>query len=225
MSTQHDTVLNAEGIAKSYDRGHRAVLEDITLDVHRHEVIAIVGPSGAGKSTLLNVLGLLDTPDAGAYTLMGTDTRAAGTSLDVLRGRHIGFVFQDSHMLPSRTCAENVALALPPTSVPSNDRSSRVDRALSAVGLSHIAGARASTLSGGERQRAALARAVVKEPDLVLADEPTGNLDPENSGVVVDLLRREAARGAGIVIITHDHHLAAECDRTLVLSHGRLEPA
>ncbi|MER7760832.1 ABC transporter ATP-binding protein [Streptomyces sp. NPDC097619] len=201
-------------------------LSDCDLTVARGEFLTVTGPSGSGKSSFLNLVGLLDVPTSGCCLFDGIDTRGLrDRERAALRGRRIGFVFQSFHLLPRRTALENVALALLYTGVPQRERAARAARTLKRVGLGHRAGATPARLSGGERQRVAIARALVGRPDLLLCDEPTGNLDSVSAGVVLELLAELHADGMTVVLITHDPAVAARGTRTAVLRDGRLLPA
>jgi putative ABC transport system ATP-binding protein len=199
-------------------------LRAVDLDVPKGEYLAVMGPSGAGKSTLLNILGLLDRPTTGSYRLSGRDTGVlASKDRARLRGAAVGFVFQAFHLLPRRTVWENVSLGMAYSNVDRSSRPERVDVALESVGLTHRARFRPLSLSGGERQRTALARAIVGQPELLLADEPTGNLDRETSGDVLKVVDGLNRSGLTVVVITHDVDVAARASRTLLLNDGRLE--
>lgn len=199
-------------------------LHDVDLTVEPGDYISIVGPSGSGKSTMLNILGLLDRPSVGECMLNGVSTgRLGDDERATLRGSTIGFVFQAFHLLPHRTVLDNVLLATLYNGVPRAERESRAREALERVGLGHRMGFSPSTLSGGERQRVAVARAVVASPSLLLADEPTGNLDAKTSSEVMGLfesLRED--RGLAVVVITHDQHVADRADRAIRINDGRL---
>jgi putative ABC transport system ATP-binding protein len=198
-------------------------LRCIDLTIDRHEFIAVTGVSGSGKSTLLNVLGLLDRPTEGRYRIADREVgslRARET--DQLRRSTFGFVFQSSHLLGDRTVAANVALPLQIGRVRVADRAARVADALVRVGLRHRAQARARDLSGGERQRAAIARALVGRPQIILADEPTGNLDEKNTDRVMTLLDDLHRKGLTIVMITHDPVIAGKAPRRIRLADGYL---
>lgn len=192
---------------------------DLTLAVG--ERVALVGPSGSGKSSLLNLIGLLDRPTTGRYELFGTDAGALSErSRSRLRGEAIGFVFQSFHLLPDRSALDNVMTGMLYGPVPPAERGRRAERALARVGLGHRRDARCSTLSGGERQRVAIARAVCHEPRLLLADEPTGNLDRASGAHVLALLDDLAAPDGIQIVVTHDPVVAARFDRVIELVDG-----
>jgi putative ABC transport system ATP-binding protein len=199
-------------------------LRGISLTIGDGELISIMGASGSGKSTLLNILGCLDRPSAGSYLLDGID--AGGLDADAraaLRNARIGFVFQSFNLLPRTTARDNVALPLLYGDVPLAEHRDRADAALEAVGVRPLADRTPTQLSGGQQQRVAIARALVTRPRLVLADEPTGNLDSATSGEIVALLRDLNRRyGLTIVVVTHEHHVAAATDRVVVLRDGRV---
>ncbi|XVX18635.1 ABC transporter ATP-binding protein [Actinomycetota bacterium] len=198
-------------------------LDGVDLELGQGEYLAVQGPSGAGKSTLLNVIGLLDRPSAGAYDVNGRATAALSErDRDRLRSSMFGFVFQSSHMLPGRTVAANVALALQIQGIEHARRAERVEDALRSVGLLSRANAPTFQLSGGERQRAAIARAIVGCPRVLLADEPTGNLDHANATDVIALMRSVVTEGISVVVITHDDRVAQSADRTVQLIDGRV---
>ncbi|MFF1833631.1 ABC transporter ATP-binding protein [Streptomyces sp. NPDC058231] len=198
-------------------------LRPVELEVERGEFLAVVGPSGSGKSTFLNLLGLLDRPTSGTYELGGIDVAGLGErQRTAVRGHRIGFVFQSFQLLPYRTATENVELA---QLYVGRDAASRRDRAVEAlgrVGLDHRLDALPPTLSGGERQRVAIARALVNRPQLLLCDEPTGNLDSHTSEIIMELFDELHRSGQTIVIITHDPTVAARAQRTLVMRDGVL---
>lgn len=198
-------------------------LKSINLRVEAGDYLSIVGPSGSGKSTMLNVLGLLDRPSVGEYYLDGTLTAIADEDeRAALRARKIGFVFQAFHLLPHRTVLDNVLLATLYSGVPRGEREQRARDALERVGLGHRVNFKPTTLSGGEQQRVAVARAVVAQPTLLLADEPTGNLDLKTSGEVMGLFEELNRDGLTLVIITHDDAIAARAGRRIHINDGHL---
>jgi lipoprotein-releasing system ATP-binding protein len=218
--------VEVEGLVKSYqvDSGPITVLRDLNLSIERGEMLAIVGASGVGKSTLLHVLGGLDAFDAGRVTVGDFAIHAMNDEARVaFRNQHIGFVFQFHHLLPEFTAQENVEMPLYLGGRPKAERRERATAQLARVGLSDRADHRPGALSGGEQQRVAVARAIVPHPALLLADEPTGNLDEATAHEVHTLLRdMHRERGLTSVIVTHNPVLAAACDRTLRLEGGRL---
>jgi putative ABC transport system ATP-binding protein len=215
-------MLSIDGLTRRF--GSRSVLDALALEVRAGEYVAIIGESGSGKSTLLNLIAGLDRPDAGRVAIDGTDLAAlddAGRTL--ARRRKLGFVFQSFHILPHLTVEQNVELPLVLVGAQRDERLDRVKELLGAVGLGDRGQSMPRELSGGELQRVAVARALVHRPALVLADEPTGNLDPDTAGTVLDLLGREIrSRGAGGVLVTHSEAAARSADRIVVLDHGRL---
>ena len=221
-------MLRIEGLSKSFGGARpRAVLRAIDLDLARGEYIAIMGESGSGKSTLLNLIAGLDLPDAGSIVLDGVEVTALDdTARTLLRRSHIGFVFQAFHLLPHLTVAQNVALPLSLNRAPREKTNARVGEMLAAVGLAAAATVYPRELSGGEMQRVAIARALVHRPALLLADEPTGNLD-EHTAEELHALLKEMHREHGLtsIIATHNSALASACDRVLRLEGGRLRPA
>lgn len=201
-------------------------LRDVNLEIGRGESVAIVGPSGSGKSTLLHVLGLLDQATSGRYDLDGVDVAGMGDSQrSGLRGRSIGFVFQDFHLLRHRTVTENVMIALLYNRSPRRERRERAVAALERVGLDHRKNVTPDTLSGGERQRAAIARAVVSEPVLLLADEPTGNLDSATGESVLEAFETLRSDGITIVVATHDDAVSGVAGRRVRIVDGVLSEA
>jgi len=218
-------LILAQGLSKTYHSGERSVtaLQGIDLEVKEGEFISVVGASGSGKSTLLHILGCLERPSTGRFWFDGTDILAAGDeSLSALRARRIGFVFQMFNLLEDLDLYENVELPFHYGPAPPPDLERRVTAALERVGLSHRQRHRPSQLSGGEMQRAAIARALVTDPRLVLADEPTGNLDSTSSGGVMALFREMHQRGATVVLVTHDPAVAQMAQRVVHLHDGQL---
>jgi lipoprotein-releasing system ATP-binding protein len=220
-----DPVLAARGIVKGYRSGERTleVLTGLDFDVAAGESVAIVGDSGVGKSTLLHILGGLDVPDAGAVAFQGRQTvTARGGDLAEYRNRRVGFIFQFHHLLPEFTALENVEMPFRIGRRP-GDPSGPAREMLMRLGLADRLTHRPSALSGGEQQRVAIARAVAPGPAIVLADEPTGNLDPATGASVFELLRElQRERGFGLVVATHSGRVAHGCDRMLRLTEGRL---
>ena len=215
-------VLTVTAVGKSY--GARAVLADVSFSVAAGERIALTGPSGSGKTTLLNCLGGVDRPDTGTIALHGERIDALPSDgLARLRRERVGTVFQFFHLLATLTAAENVELPLQLTRVPAPERAARVAAALTRVGLTARAAALPAQLSGGEQQRVAIARALVHRPALILADEPTGNLDTRNAAAVFDIFARLAAEeGRAILVVTHDAELAKRANRRIHLVDGRI---
>jgi putative ABC transport system ATP-binding protein len=217
-------VIQLRGICKSYARpseGALQVLKNIDLDINDGEYVAIVGPSGSGKSTLMNILGLLDTPDSGEYTLSGEAVAGlSSTKLAKLRNSKIGFVFQQFHLLPRTTAIENVEIPLIYSNADNPEE--RAVEALKKVGLGERLKHTPEELSGGQQQRVAIARALVTDPDLILADEPTGNLDKASGEDLMDLFEKLNDDGRTIVVITHDENLARRAKRVVRIDDGRL---
>jgi putative ABC transport system ATP-binding protein len=217
-------VIELRGLARTYPGSPPVrALRPADLVIEAGDYVAVTGPSGSGKSTLLHLLGLLDTPTEGSYLLDGLNTSTLDDKdRSALRGRRIGFVFQAFHLMPYRTALENVLLAELYNSTPRHNRLSVAIAALEAVGLGHRMDALPVTLSGGECQRVAIARALVNRPSLVLCDEPTGNLDSQNAGAVMELLDQLNSDGFTIVVITHDAGVAGHTSRTIAISDGVL---
>jgi lipoprotein-releasing system ATP-binding protein len=225
-----ESVLRLEGINKSYPSadGKLTVLSDIALELTAGACVALLGPSGSGKSTLLHIAGLLDRPDAGSVTVLGEEaTHLKDRARTRLRRTQIGFVYQFHHLLGELSAAENVAVPLRLQGVGAGQAEARGKELLERLGLGERASHRPGTLSGGERQRVAIARALAARPGIVLADEPTGNLDPQTSQTVADLLIALAReQGAGLLVATHDMALARQMDQSLHLAASHhLTPA
>ncbi|MER6002671.1 ABC transporter ATP-binding protein [Nonomuraea angiospora] len=219
-----EPVILLDGLTKEFpaDPPVRA-LSAVTLRVEKSDYVAIVGPSGSGKSTLLNTLGLLDRPTSGSYRLDGIETTTLKDGArTTIRGSRIGFVFQSFHLLPHRSVLENVMLAEVYGAAPRAGRRKRALRALERVRLSHRVGFLPGRLSGGERQRAAIARALMGEPSLLLCDEPTGNLDSRNTDAVLDLFDELRAQGMTIVVITHETDVSDRAARRVRITDGVL---
>ncbi len=219
-------VIDVRGVHRIYDSGGvpTHALRGVTLQVQRGEFLCIMGPSGSGKSTLMNILGCLDTPTSGTYLLEGLDvSKLDDDELARIRATRIGFVFQSFNLLPRSTVMRNVMLPLLYTDVPRADRERRACEALGAVGLpAEYYDHRSNELSGGQMQRVAIARALVNDPALVLADEPTGNLDSATSEVVMRTFLKMREAGKTVVLITHDAEVATWADRCVHIRDGRL---
>lgn len=218
-------MIELEGVTRTYVLGDQPVhaLDGVTERIEAGEYVAIMGPSGSGKSTLLNIIGCLDRPSEGSCRIDGIDVgRLSEDELSALRRHKIGFVFQTFHLVARLSAAENVAFPMLFAGVPRAERALRVVRALEAVGLVQRANHRPSELSGGERQRVAIARATVMSPQILLADEPTGNLDSAAGAQVMELLERMQAGGLTLVVVTHDPGIAGRAQRVLWMKDGRI---
>jgi putative ABC transport system ATP-binding protein len=219
-------ILSLRDVRKTYATGNLevAALKGISMDVHEGEYVAVMGPSGSGKSTLMHILGCLDVPTSGEYELAGTDvSQMTETELAEVRNRRIGFVFQGFNLLPSMTAWRNVELPLIYAGVPRDERRPRALAALERVGLGDRVEHRPGELSGGQQQRVAVARALVTEPALILADEPTGNLDTTSSRDVLALFAELHDAGRTIMLITHEPEVAAAAQRTVRIRDGLIE--
>ena len=218
-------IIELDGIRKTYRSGalEFEALCGIDTAIHEGEYVAVVGPSGSGKSTLMNIVGCLDNPTKGTYRLAGEDvSEMTESQLADVRNRRIGFVFQQFNLLSSVSAWRNVELPLIYAGVHRHERLERAIRALERVGLGDRVDNRPGELSGGQQQRVAFARALVTEPAMILADEPTGNLDSRSTADVLDLLDELHATGRTIVLITHEHDVAARAERNLVISDGQI---
>jgi putative ABC transport system ATP-binding protein len=215
--------IELEGVTKSFDGGRVRALVDVGFRVERGEVVGVVGPSGCGKSTLLNLIGALDRPDTGRIEVAGERLDAL-SDLHVYRARVVGFVFQLHNLIPTLTAAENVQMPMIGLGVPRRDRVARAAELIRQVGLEGRAGSAPATLSGGERQRVAIARALANDPPVLLADEPTGALDPMTGSQILDVLRRlRDERGTTILLVTNDDLAARAVDRVMRIAAGRIE--
>ncbi|MBI2515298.1 MAG: ABC transporter ATP-binding protein [Opitutae bacterium] len=225
MTTDNSSLIKLEGVTKVFltDEVETHALSGIHMDIRKGEYVSIAGPSGCGKSTLLSILGLLDTPSDGTYYLNGRPVH--GLTLPErarIRNREIGFIFQSFNLIGDLTVYENVELPLTYRGMPANERKQRVTEALEKVGMGHRAKHLPSQLSGGQQQRVAVARALAGSPAVLLADEPTGNLDSKNGDAVMELLRALHRSGSTIVMVTHDARFAKNADRTIHVFDGRV---
>jgi putative ABC transport system ATP-binding protein len=219
-------LIQLEGVAKTYDSGENAVqaLRGIDVAVQRGEFAAIIGPSGSGKSTLMHILGCLDTPTSGKYWLDGEDVaEMSNRQLARVRNQKIGFVFQTFNLLPRATILKNVELPLLYAGLGSSDRRERAMEALKRVGIDNRSKHRPNELSGGQRQRVAIARALVNSPSLILADEPTGNLDQKTGWEIINIFQELAANDETIVLVTHDPAIAATTGRRIKIVDGLID--
>lgn len=219
-------LIELSGIERRFQLGDTTVnaLAGLNLQIAAGEYVAVMGPSGSGKSTLLNLLGLLDRPNEGTYKLEGRDvTTLSPDEQATVRSTRIGFVFQSFHLVPRLTAAENIALPMTLAGIPAAERNQRVARALRDFGLENRADHKPDELSGGQRQRVAIARATIMQPALILADEPTGNLDRHTGEEVVNLLEALNAHGVTLIVVTHDPGMGARARRQLVMEDGRLK--
>ncbi|OGU35289.1 MAG: macrolide ABC transporter ATP-binding protein [Gemmatimonadetes bacterium RIFCSPLOWO2_12_FULL_68_9] len=216
-------LIRVQGLTRDYDMGSETVraLRGVDLAIHRNEYVAIMGPSGSGKSTLMNLLGCLDTPTSGEYWLNGTEvSRMADDELARVRNREIGFVFQTFNLLPRATALHNVELPLIYAGVKASERRRRAAHALARVGLQDRMHHKPNELSGGQRQRVAIARALVNDPSILLADEPTGNLDSATSAEIMDVFASLYAQGQNVIMVTHEAEIAAHARRVVTLRDG-----
>jgi putative ABC transport system ATP-binding protein len=218
-------MIDLHGIVKRYVLGEETVLALAGVDLHigRNEYVALIGPSGSGKSTLMNLLGCLDSPSEGSYILNGRDTSSLSEDeLAAVRNREIGFVFQSFHLLPRQTALQNVMQPLVYRRMPPLERRRLAIEALTKVGLGDRLDHRPNQLSGGQRQRVAVARALVGQPSILLADEPTGNLDSRTSAEIMALFDALHAQGQTVIVVTHEPDIAAHCRRTIRVFDGRI---
>ncbi len=221
-----EALISLKNLVKNYRIGTIDVLalQSVNLEINKNEYVAIMGPSGSGKSTLMNIIGCLDTPTSGSYVLNGKDVSTMDDdSLAEIRNKEIGFVFQTFNLLPRYSALDNVTLPLIYAGVSKADRVERAERALAHVGLTDRSHHKPNELSGGQRQRVAVARALVGNPSLILADEPTGNLDSKTSIEVMALLREIHSKGNTIVLVTHEEDIARYAHRIVRLRDGKVE--
>ena len=219
-------LIRIRDLAREYQMGEERILalQSVTLDIRRNEYVAIMGPSGSGKSTMMNLLGCLDTPTGGEYWLNGQEvSRLSDDELAHVRNREIGFVFQTFNLLPRATALHNVELPLVYAGARGRERRERAAAALARVGLEHRMEHRPNELSGGQRQRVAIARALVNNPSILLADEPTGNLDSVTSEEIMRVFGDLHAAGQTVIMVTHEPDIAAHAERVVVLRDGRVE--
>ena len=219
-------LIHARSLRKTYQIGDQVVhaLDGLDLDIARNEYVALMGPSGSGKSTLMNMLGCLDSPTSGRYVLNGQDVSALDDdALADIRNREIGFVFQTFNLLPRYSALENVALPMIYAGIPREQRETRASEVLTQVGLADRMDHKPNELSGGQRQRVAVARALVMNPSIILADEPTGNLDTTTSHEVMELFSEIQQAGNTVILVTHEEDIAACAHRTVRLRDGKIE--
>jgi putative ABC transport system ATP-binding protein len=224
--TEQHPILKLRGITRDFKLGSQTVhvLKGIDLDIFKNQYVALMGPSGSGKSTLMNLLGCLDTPTAGSYELNGNDvSRMGDNELAEIRNHEIGFVFQTFNLLPRSTALENVALPLIYAGLGKEEREARAAEVLTQVGLADRMDHRPNQLSGGQRQRVAVARALVNNPALILADEPTGNLDSKTSVEIMKLFDDIQAAGNTVVLVTHEEDIAQHAKRVIRLVDGEID--
>ena len=219
-------IIHLENILKSYFLGKQElpVLKGISLDIYKNEYVALMGPSGSGKSTLMNILGCLDSPTGGSYVLNGKDvSRMPDDDLAAVRNKEIGFVFQQFNLLPRLTAAENVALPLIYSGIPKKERIERSEAVLAKVKLVDRMHHKPNELSGGQCQRVAIARALINDPAIILADEPTGNLDSKTSYEIMDILGKIHADGNTVILVTHEEDISMFARRIIRLKDGLVE--
>jgi putative ABC transport system ATP-binding protein len=227
VESANHVLIRVENLIKTYEMGEAAAvqaLRGVDLQIARSEYVAIMGPSGSGKSTLMNLIGCLDTPTAGRYWLNGQlVSELDDDQLAFIRNREIGFVFQTFNLLPRATALHNVELPLIYNGTPAAERREQAGEALAAVDMVERMNHRPNELSGGERQRVAIARALVNRPSLILADEPTGNLDTQTSGEIMALFDRLVDQGNTIILVTHERDIAAHAERIIHIRDGQVE--
>ena len=218
-------MIHLENLCRHFKVGNQIVraLDEVDLDINKNEYVSIMGVSGSGKSTLLNILGLLDTPTSGSYVLSGVSTsKMNDDEMAHIRSTKIGFIFQSFHLIPRLTAAENVEMPMVLSGLNPKERKEKVDTALARVSLTDRSDHRPEQLSGGQRQRVAIARSIVMEPDVLLADEPTGNLDSMSSKEIIKLIEELNKGGLTLILVTHDTDLGLRSDRLIELLDGKI---
>ena len=218
-------MINLENLCRHFEVGNQVVraLDEVDLVINKKEYVSIMGVSGSGKSTLLNILGLLDTPTSGDYVLSGINTsKMNDDEMAHIRSTKIGFVFQSFHLIPRLTAAENVEMPMVLSGLNPEERQEKVDNALARVSLTDRSDHRPEQLSGGQRQRVAIARSIVMEPDVLLADEPTGNLDSSSSKEIIKLIEELNQGGLTLIVVTHDKEMGRRSDRLIELLDGKI---
>ena len=218
-------MIHLENLCRHFEVGNQIVraLDEVDLEIDKNEYVSIMGVSGSGKSTLLNILGLLDTPTSGSYVLSGVSTsKMNDDEMAHIRSTKIGFIFQSFHLIPRLTAAENVEMPMVISGLNPKERKEKVDNALARVSLTDRSDHRPEQLSGGQRQRVAIARSIVMEPDVLLADEPTGNLDSISSKEIIKLIEELNKGGLTLILVTHDTDLGLRSDRLIELLDGKI---
>ena len=218
-------MIHLENLCRHFEVGNQIVraLDEVDLEINKKEYVSIMGVSGSGKSTLLNILGLLDTPTSGSYVLSGVNTsKMNDDEMAHIRSTKIGFIFQSFHLIPRLTAAENVEMPMVLSGLNSKDRKKKVDNALARVNLTDRSDHRPEQLSGGQRQRVAIARSIVMEPDVLLADEPTGNLDSTSSKEIIKLIEELNKDGLTLIVVTHDTDIGSRSERLIDLLDGKI---
>ena len=218
-------MIHLENLCRHFEVGNQIVraLAEVDLEINKKEYVSIMGVSGSGKSTLLNILGLLDTPTSGSYVLSGVSTSTMNDDeMAHIRSTKIGFIFQSFHLIPRLTAAENVEMPMVLSGLNSKDRKKKVDNALARVNLTDRSDHRPEQLSGGQRQRVAIARSIVMEPDVLLADEPTGNLDSTSSKEIIKLIEELNKGGLTLIVVTHDTDIGSRSERLIELLDGKI---
>ncbi len=218
-------MIHLENLCRHFEVGNQIVraLDEVDLEINKKEYVSIMGVSGSGKSTLLNILGLLDTPTSGSYVLSGVSTSTMNDDeMAHIRSTKIGFIFQSFHLIPRLTAAENVEMPMVLSGLNSKERKKKVDNALARVNLSDRSDHRPEQLSGGQRQRVAIARSIVMEPDVLLADEPTGNLDSTSSKEIIKLIEELNKGGLTLIVVTHDTDIGSRSERLIELLDGKI---